>query len=90
MAAVRARSASRPWQQEVGELALLCRALVHVLGERGGLDPEALRAALERMDAEDGVIDGRVTPEDDRPKPQKPPATAHPTPKATRPWKRST
>jgi hypothetical protein len=67
-------------EQQVGELTLLCRALVSVLTARGALDAEALRTALTSLDGEDGVLDGRVTPESERPLPAKPAATPYPTP----------
>jgi hypothetical protein len=56
-------------EQRVGELALLCRGLLTVLNESGAVKPEALHAAMAKIDAEDGVIDGQVTPEEKRPKP---------------------
>lgn len=59
-------------EQEVGELALLCRAMLQVLSENGGIKPEQLHAAMEKIDAEDGVIDGRVKPERERPKKKAP------------------
>ena len=81
-------------EQDFGELALLCRALVAVLKEKGGVDDEALHAALQRIDAEDGVIDGRVTHESERPRtpvvpptaaPNAPPPVAAPIPHRRRP-----
>ncbi len=53
-------------EQQVGELTLLCKALVATLHQRGGIDPAELEAAARAIDAEDGVVDGRVTPEVDR------------------------
>ncbi len=60
-------------ETEVGELALLCRSLLAVLNETGAVKPEQLVAAMSRIDAEDGVIDGRVTPESARPGKKKKP-----------------
>jgi HAMP domain-containing protein len=57
-------------EREVGELALLTRALLEVLQENGGVGREELFAAMARIDAQDGVVDGRVTPEHARPKPK--------------------
>ena len=48
-------------EHEVGELALLCRALLGMLKERGQFDAAAFNAALDKIDLEDGVKDGRVT-----------------------------
>jgi hypothetical protein len=61
-------------EREVGEMALVLRALIGMLKEKGGFDAAAFNAAFEKIDAEDGVIDGRVTPEDQRPAPPRPPA----------------
>jgi hypothetical protein len=57
-------------EREVGELALLTRALLEVLHENGGVGKEEILAAMARIDAQDGVIDGRVTPQHARPKPK--------------------
>jgi hypothetical protein len=55
-------------EQQLGELALLTRALLEVLHENGSVKNEQILAAMAKIDAEDGVVDGRVTPEKDRPK----------------------
>ncbi|RMG17416.1 MAG: hypothetical protein D6731_04210 [Planctomycetota bacterium] len=60
---------------QVGSLALLCRALLSLLREQGTVDPEALAAAVDAIDLEDGVRDGLVTPERLRPR-EKPKAPA--------------
>jgi hypothetical protein len=57
-------------EQELGEVALLCRALLTLLRQSGAVDPAAFEEVVRQIDAEDGVIDGRVTPEHDRPKPK--------------------
>lgn len=49
-------------ESELGELQLLSRALLSVLQEKGGVKWEDILAAMQRIDAEDGVVDGRVTP----------------------------
>ena len=54
-------------EAEVGELALLCRTLLTVLRETAVVDPDVLAETLKRVDLEDGVLDGRVTPEGKRP-----------------------
>ena len=60
-------------EEELGEITLVCRSLLTVLRQSGAVDPAALEAVMADIDAEDGVIDGRVTPEDKRPKPRKAP-----------------
>jgi hypothetical protein len=70
-------------EQEVGQLALACRALIGMLKEQGQFDAAIFNAALDKLDADDGVIDGRVTPERDRPAPPAPPLTA-PVPRRRR------
>lgn len=55
-------------EQEVGELALICRTLLTVLRETDGFDEERFQQVFADIDAEDGVLDGRVTPESNRPK----------------------
>lgn len=56
-------------EQELGEVALLCRALLTCLRQAGALDPAKLEAAMREVDLEDGVLDGKVTPEHERPRP---------------------
>ena len=58
-------------EDQVGELALLCRSLLTVLREDGTVAPERFEQVLSQIDAEDGVIDGKITP--GKP-PQDPPA----------------
>lgn len=55
-------------EQEVGELSLICRGLLTLLEQQGTVDPQALQEVLHSIDAEDGVIDGRITPESAQPK----------------------
>jgi hypothetical protein len=50
-------------EDQVGELALLCRSLLTVLREDGTVQPERFQEVMHRMDAEDGVVDGKITPE---------------------------
>ena len=65
---------------ELGELTLLCRALLTLLRQEGVIDPAALEAVMTGIDAEDGVLDGKVTPERERPQAPK----ARKAPKAPR------
>lgn len=62
-------------EDEVAKLQLLCHALVRVACDAGHLTPERLQAVIHEIDAEDGVVDGRVTPPEarDEPKPTAPP-----------------
>ena len=73
-------------EHDVGELALLCRALIGMLKEKGDYDPASFSAALDKIDMEDGVKDGRVTPERDRPaqRPSPPPPVQAPIPRKNR------
>ena len=48
-------------EDQVGELALLCRSLLTVLREDGTVEPERFQQVMEKIDAEDGVVDGKVT-----------------------------
>ena len=61
-------------EDEVGELTLLCQALLEVLRESGHLDADRLQAAMQRIDAADGVVDGKVTKPSERPREDPPPA----------------
>ncbi|MEZ6189456.1 MAG: hypothetical protein R3F62_31205 [Planctomycetota bacterium] len=53
---------------QVGELALICRGLLSYLRQAELIVPEELEQIFEAIDAEDGVLDGRVTPESHLPK----------------------
>jgi hypothetical protein len=57
-------------EDQVGELALLCRSLLTVLREDGTVQPERFQEIMKQIDAEDGVVDGKITPE--RPQPDEP------------------
>lgn len=59
-------------EDQVGELALLCRTLLTVMREDGSIAPERFQEVMIRIDAEDGVVDGKVTP----PKPPNDPPDA--------------
>jgi len=63
-------------ENEVAELALLSRVLLTMLHESNVIDPNQFGEVMRRIDAEDGVIDGKITPEADRPQPPKPPLAA--------------
>jgi hypothetical protein len=56
-------------EDRVGELALLCRSLLTVLRENGTVNPDKMMEAMIRIDAEDGVVDGKLNP----PEPPEPP-----------------
>lgn len=58
-------------EDRVGELALLCRSLLTVLREADAVDPERLQEVMNQIDSEDGVMDGKITPQ---PPPEDPPA----------------
>ncbi len=58
----------RDLELEVGELSMICRGLLTLLERQGTVEPAALKAVMHEIDAEDGVIDGRVTPESAQPK----------------------
>ena len=58
-------------EEEVAKLQLLCRALVRSAMEAGHLTTSRLGFLIKEIDAEDGVVDGKVTrteasPEKDR------------------------
>src|SRR5262249_18837671 len=42
-------------EREVGELALLCRALIAVLESQGGLQPEKLQEAMRSIAGQDAL-----------------------------------
>ncbi len=46
---------------EVAELTLTCRTLLTVLHDSGVVDPKIFGEAFSSLDAEDGVVDGKVT-----------------------------
>ncbi|WP_182865721.1 hypothetical protein [Stieleria mannarensis] len=57
-------------EDKVGELALLCRSLLTILRENGAVDPQRFQQIMTEIDAEDGVVDGKITnpsPPDDPP-----------------------
>ena len=54
-------------EEELGGMALLCRSLLTLLKETGHVDPQKLAGVMQRVDLEDGVADGRVTPARHRP-----------------------
>lgn len=55
---------------ELAETQIVTRALVELILQSTDLKSEDLQNLIEDIDARDGVIDGRVTPPDDRPKPK--------------------
>lgn len=50
-------------ENQLGELALLCRSLLTVLREDGTIKPERFHEVMNRIDAEDGTLDGKITPQ---------------------------
>ncbi|MFT4546444.1 MAG: hypothetical protein ACI8XO_000930 [Verrucomicrobiales bacterium] len=48
-------------KDEVAELKLATQALTRFLISKGDIDREAFEAFIEAVDAEDGVIDGKIT-----------------------------
>ncbi len=63
-------------ENQVGELALLCRSLLTLFRKNGTLDPGSFQAVMQEIDAEDGVIDGKITLQEDpksKPKPKRSP-----------------
>ena len=50
-------------EQQVGELALLCRSMFTALRRTGVLDTDQFEKALQEIDAEDGAVDGLATPD---------------------------
>ena len=60
-------------EDHVGELALLCRSLLTILRETAAIDPRRFEEVMHQIDAEDGIIDGKVTPKSDDQPPPTPP-----------------
>jgi hypothetical protein len=54
-------------ERQVCELALLCRSLLQLLQDKGVFDKAELMGTMNAIDAEDGVVDGQVTPPRKRP-----------------------
>ncbi len=48
-------------EDDVAELTLTCRTLLTILRESGVVDPIVFAEKFADIDAEDGVIDGKVT-----------------------------
>ncbi|MCD0460378.1 hypothetical protein [Roseiconus lacunae] len=48
-------------EEQVGELALLCRTLLTTLRESGAIDPKQFETVMREIDLEDGVEDGKIT-----------------------------
>jgi len=71
-------------EDEVGELALLSRALLTILREQGVVDPARLAEVMHDIDAEDGVVDGKTTLSTPRPASDSAPEGTSPAPKRRR------
>ena len=48
-------------ENQVGELALVCRTMMTILRKNGVIDPAELEQVMNEIDAEDGTIDGKST-----------------------------
>lgn len=59
-------------EEQVGELALLCRTLLTILREQDAVDPERFEQVMQQIDAEDGLVDGQFTPRQDQDEPDDP------------------
>lgn len=68
-------------ENQVGELALLCRSLLTLLRENGTVNPEQFQEVFNRLDAEDGTVDGKISKPNTPPPPEDPP---EPPPKPRR------
>lgn len=60
-------------EDEVARLSLLTHALAETCVASGAITREKLGETIYRVDAEDGVVDGKKTPEQETPEPR----TAH-------------
>ena len=49
-------------EQEVGFLTLMLEAIIRKTDEKGLITRAELKALMERVDAEDGRVDGRIGP----------------------------
>ena len=59
-------------EDELGRLHLVVRAMSEVLRSKGVLDEALCSEAMRRIDLEDGVSDGKVTPPEPIPQPPVP------------------
>ncbi|XZE51877.1 hypothetical protein SH139x_003543 [Planctomycetaceae bacterium SH139] len=60
-------------EDQVGELALLCRSLLTILREDGTIQPERFEQVMQHIDEQDGTVDGKITPPDPPEPPPYPP-----------------
>lgn len=67
------RTATTDWrrecqrlQRENDDLALYLTALIRLLASKNIVTPDEIRKLAQAIDEEDGVADGRITPERDR------------------------
>ncbi len=61
-----ARRHTAQLEERVDRLALLCRAMFELLGERAGVTEEQLSAKILEIDLRDGQQDGKMTPKPTR------------------------
>lgn len=60
-------------ESELAESCLVIEGLIELLEENNILTRDALQTRVQALDAKDGVADGKLTPEDERPAPPKKP-----------------
>lgn len=54
-------------ENELAQSALIIESLVALLHEKGVVSRDELKERVARIDAEDGVIDGKITPASEKP-----------------------
>ena len=57
-------------KEQLAESEIVSRALVELILQSSDYTSDDLRNLIEDIDARDGVVDGRVTPDIERPKPK--------------------
>ena len=62
-----ARKRIEELERELGQSALVIEALIELLEESGSVERSAIATRVHELDARDGVVDGRITPEAKRP-----------------------
>ncbi len=54
-------------ENQLAQSALIIESLVTLLDEKGVVSRDELKERVARIDAEDGVIDGKITPPSEKP-----------------------
>ncbi|OYV06919.1 MAG: hypothetical protein CFE26_03750 [Verrucomicrobiales bacterium VVV1] len=54
-------------ENQLAQSALIIESLVTLLDEKGVVSRDELKERVARIDAEDGVIDGKITPASEKP-----------------------